>query len=106
MRIENSQDICYTRTQDWRGGEKMSAKWKRNNVVFAWSGAVNKLYTGGGYGLKHNIFLQAQIQGYVYLVIDTYSRQHTDEQCKLSFLRVFFWKHRSWCRDMMRAAAS
>lgn len=26
----------------------MSAKWKRNNVIFAWSGAVNKLYTGGG----------------------------------------------------------
>ncbi len=30
----------------------MSAKWKRNNVVFAWSGAVNKLYTGGGVWIK------------------------------------------------------
>lgn len=29
----------------------MSAKWKRNNVVFAWSGAVNKLYTGEGGGM-------------------------------------------------------
>ena len=26
----------------------MSAKWKRNNVVFAWNGAVNEVYTGGG----------------------------------------------------------
>ncbi len=30
----------------------MSAKWKRNNVVFAWNGAVNEVYTGGGVWIK------------------------------------------------------
>lgn len=72
----------------------MSAKEMRKDVRFAVHGAMRKLHTEGGgyrYGIvKPSNWHEVKTQGYVYPVIDTYEgRQHTEEFCRLSFLRAY-----------------